>query len=83
MAKADVIVGWTGETGQLPDSVRFVCALCGATVWLTPSGQAAQAEGAAVWCIPCANRNVQQFDEVTMAPGALGEFVDSLKRDRN
>jgi hypothetical protein len=84
MAKIDVIVGWTGETEAIPGSVRLACALCGAVVWLAPSGQRVLvSDGAAVWCIPCAGKNVSDSDQVVTAPGAEREFMDSLKRQRN
>lgn len=81
MPKADVIVGWSGaESEAIPGSVAHPCALCGHTVWLAPSGQRKQAQdGAAVWCIPCAEVHMRDTDQIALAPGALEEFRKAMR----
>lgn len=58
------------------DSTIDTCGTCGEKVWVSPSGQAAIAEGRVglVECLPCATPRMSDMPSAELAPGALEEL---------
>lgn len=75
-----VIVG--GDSGDVPGSREFVCAVCAKRIWLSPSGQKVQSTGVRVLCLSCGMEEAERYQDVECAvlPEALTELKAYLKK---
>ena len=74
-------VGSTREADVVTGSVTRNCAFCTANVWLAPSSQAVVAtRDAVILCRVCAQLLVDGDIIPDLAPGALQEIRDHLRR---
>jgi hypothetical protein len=59
----------------VPGSKAYACKLCKQTVWLAPSGQRVEREGATVWCMKCTGRNSDTISSLELTPEAPQEYI--------
>lgn len=83
-----VVSPWAYDAdGNLTEHVEGAevefCEECDAHVWVSPSSRPILAQGYKLICIPCcfANHSDRLFDaEARVAPGAIQELIDHLKK---